>query len=301
MTLLCALILDALTGEPRWLWSRLPHPAVVMGNIIAKLSYRLNRAPGQKIKGIILVISLVIGGGVLGALLAELGALAEIIVATILLAQKSLMQHVQNVGQSLRMSLSAGRRSVAMIVGRDTAQMDKTQVARAAIESAAENFSDGIVAPVFWFAIAGLPGLIIYKVINTADSMVGYKNKSYIDFGWATARLDDVINWVPARMSALGIWLLTGCTTPWPTLARDARLHRSPNAGWPEAAMAHALGISLSGPRSYEGKMQEFSWVNVLGRKNIGPVDIDKAIRILWVAWFGMLGLVATFTLVSFL
>tara|TARA_B100000780_G_scaffold235186_1_gene175725 strand:+ start:678 stop:1496 length:819 start_codon:yes stop_codon:yes gene_type:complete len=272
-----------------------------MGNIIAKLSYRLNRAPGQKIKGIILVISLVIGGGVLGALLAELGALAEIIVATILLAQKSLMQHVQNVGQSLRMSLSAGRRSVAMIVGRDTAQMDKTQVARAAIESAAENFSDGIVAPVFWFAIAGLPGLIIYKVINTADSMVGYKNKSYIDFGWATARLDDVINWVPARMSALGIWLLTGCTTPWPTLARDARLHRSPNAGWPEAAMAHALGISLSGPRSYEGKMQEFSWVNVLGRKNIGPVDIDKAIRILWVAWFGMLGLVATFTLVSFL
>mgnify|MGYP001394415022 CR=1 FL=1 len=301
MTLLCALILDALTGEPRWLWSRLPHPAVVMGNIIAKLSYRLNRAPGQKIKGIILVISLVIGGGVLGALLAELGALAEIIVATILLAQKSLMQHVQNVGQSLRMSLSAGRRSVAMIVGRDTAQMDKTQVARAAIESAAENFSDGIVAPVFWFAIAGLPGLIIYKVINTADSMVGYKNKSYIDFGWATARLDDVINWVPARMSALGIWLLTGCTTPWPTLARDAKLHRSPNAGWPEAAMAHALGISLSGPRSYEGKMQEFSWVNVLGRKNIGPVDIDKAIRILWVAWFGMLGLVATFTLVSFL
>ena len=301
MSLLCALILDALMGEPRWLWSRLPHPAVVMGKIIAKASNRLNRAPGQKIKGTVLVISLVIGGGILGALLAELGALAEIVVATILLAQKSLVQHVQDVAQSLRLSLSAGRRSVAMIVGRDTAQMDYAQVARGAIESAAENFSDGVVAPVFWFAIGGLPGLIIYKVINTADSMVGYKNKTYVDFGWAAARLDDMINWVPARMSAFGIWLLTGCATPWATLARDAKLHRSPNAGWPEAAMAHALGISLSGPRSYEGKMQDFSWVNALGRKDIGPVDIDKAIHILWVTWSGMLAIVASVTLVFFL
>lgn len=186
-------------GEPRWLWSRLPHPAVVMGKIIAKASNRLNRAPGQKIKGTVLVISLVIGGGILGALLAELGALAEIVVATILLAQKSLVQHVQDVAQSLRLSLSAGRRSVAMIVGRDTAQMDYAQVARGAIESAAENFSDGVVAPVFWFAIGGLPGLIIYKVINTADSMVGYKNKTYVDFGWAAARLDDMINWVDRK------------------------------------------------------------------------------------------------------
>ena len=301
MTLVFALILDALMGEPRWLWSRLPHPAVVIGNIIAKASHCLNYAPGQTVKGIILVMGLVIGAGILAAGLAQLGPLVEIILAAILLAQKSLVQHVQDVAQSLRQSLSAGRRSVAMIVGRDTGTMDEAQVARGAIESAAENFSDGIVAPVFWFAIAGLPGLTIYKAINTADSMIGYKNETYINFGWAAARLDDLVNWMPARLSALGIWLLTGCPIPWRTLAQDAKLHHSPNAGWPEAAMAHALGISLSGPRSYEGKKQEFAWVNAVGRKDIGPVEIDKSIRVLWVTWFGMLALALSFTIVCLL
>ena len=185
-----------------------------------------------------------------------------------------------------------------MIVGRDTAHMNAAQVARGAIESAAENFSDGIVAPAFWFAIAGLPGLMIYKAINTADSMIGYKNEIYLDFGWAAARLDDLANWIPARLSAFGIWLLTGCKTKWRTLARDAKLHRSPNAGWPEAAMAHALGISLSGPRSYEGKMLDFLWVNTTGRKDIGPADIEKTIHILWITWSGMLVFVAGFALV---
>ena len=301
MTLVFALILDALMGEPRWLWSRLPHPAVVIGNIIAKASHCLNYAPGQTVKGIILVMGLVIGAGILAAGLAQLGPLVEIILAAILLAQKSLVQHVQDVAQSLRQSLSAGRRSVAMIVGRDTGTMDEAQVARGAIESAAENFSDGIVAPVFWFAIAGLPGLIIYKAINTADSMIGYKNETYINFGWAAARLDDLVNWMPARLSALGIWLLTGCPIPWRTLAQDAKLHHSPNAGWPEAAMAHALGISLSGPRSYEGKMHEFPWVNGSGRKDIGPVEIDKSIRVLWATWFAMLALALSVTLVCLL
>ena len=140
MTLVLALILDALLGEPRWLWSRMPHPAVAIGNVIAKASHWLNHAPGQTVKGIILVVGLVIGAGVLGAGFAQLGPLVEIILAAILLAQKSLVQHVQDVAQSLRQSLSAGRRSVAMIVGRDTAAMDETQVARGAIESAAENF-----------------------------------------------------------------------------------------------------------------------------------------------------------------
>ena len=301
MTLFFALLLDGLMGEPRWLWSRMPHPAVLIGNIIAKVSSRFNHPPSQKIKGIILVVGLILCSGFLGVALSQLGSLAEIIIAAILLAQKSLIQHVQDVAKSLRMSLAAGRRSVAMIVGRDTADMDAAQVVRGAIESAAENFSDGIVAPAFWFAIAGLPGLIIYKAINTADSMIGYKNEMYIDFGWAAARLDDVVNWIPARLSALGIWLLTGCKTTWCTLARDATLHRSPNAGWPEAAMAHALGISLSGPRSYDGKMQVFPWVNAAGRKDITPVDIEKTIRALWITWSGMLALIAGFILVGIL
>ena len=299
MTLFFALLLDALMGEPRWLWSRVPHPAVLIGNIIAKASSGFNHSPNQKIKGVILVIGLVLCSGGLGLVLSQLGALAEIILAAILLAQKSLVQHVQDVAQSLRMSLTAGRRSVAMIVGRDTAHMDATQVARSAIESAAENFSDGIVAPVFWFVIAGLPGLIIYKAINTADSMIGYKTATYIDFGWAAARLDDLVNWIPARLSAAGIWLATGCKITWSTLAHDAKLHRSPNAGWPEAAMAHALGISLSGPRSYSGKMQDFPWVNAYGRKEIGPIDIEKSVRTLWTTWSGILVIVVISALLS--
>ena len=299
MTLFFALLLDALLGEPHWLWSRLQHPAVLIGNIIAKASDRFNHVPNQKIKGIILVAALVLCSGSLGVFLSQLGPLIEIILTAILLAQKSLVQHVQDVAQSLRMSLTAGRRSVAMIVGRDTAHMDATQVARSAIESAAENFSDGIVAPVFWFVIAGLPGLIIYKAINTADSMIGYKTATYIDFGWAAARLDDLVNWIPARLSAAGIWLATGCKITWSTLAHDAKLHRSPNAGWPEAAMAHALGISLSGPRSYSGKMQDFPWVNAYGRKEIGPIDIEKSVRTLWTTWSGILVIVVISALLS--
>ena len=184
-----------------------------------------------------------------------------------------------------------------MIVGRDTAQMDAAQVARGAIESAAENFSDGIAAPVFWFALAGLPGVIIYKMINTADSMIGYKTETYRDFGWACARLDDLLNWAPARLSAFGIWLITGCRTSWGTIVSEAKLHRSPNAGWPEAAMAYALGISLSGPRSYEGKFEKFPWVNAAGRKNIGPVEIEKSIQTLWLTWGAMALLVAGISL----
>lgn len=297
MTLFLALVLDALLGEPKWLWSRMPHPAVLMGNLITHATSMFNHAPHQKPKGVILCIGLAGLGGLAGLVLAQLGPLAEILVTAILVAQRSLMQHVQDVAQSLRLSLPAGRRSVAMIVGRDTAQMDAPQVARGAIESAAENFSDGIVAPVFWFALAGLPGVIIYKMINTADSMIGYKNETYRDFGWACARLDDLLNWAPARLSAFGIWLITGCRTSWGTIICEAKLHRSPNAGWPEAAMAYALDISLSGPRSYEGKFEKFPWVNAAGRKNIGPVEIEKSIQTLWLTWGAMTLLVAGMTL----
>jgi len=218
----------------------------------------------------------------------------------ILLAHKSLVEHVSNVAQSLRMSLLSGQRSVAMIVGRDTADMNTEQVSRAAIESMAENFSDGFVAPVFWFLVAGLPGIIIYKAINTSDSMIGYKNRTFKDFGWATARVDDVLNWIPARLSALCIWAITGFPVKWQLIAQNAKMHRSPNAGWPEAAMAYAMEISLSGPRSYEGQMRKFPWVNLIGRKNIGPSEIDNAIRILWATWVGVLALVTASAILFF-
>jgi len=300
MSLILAILLDALLGEPRWLWSRLPHPAVVIGNIISKLSKLMNHAPQQKRKGVLLVLILAIGGGITGILITWLGPIADAVTVAILLAHKSLVEHVSNVAQSLRMSLLSGQRSVAMIVGRDTADMNTEQVSRAAIESMAENFSDGFVAPVFWFLVAGLPGIIIYKAINTSDSMIGYKNRTFKDFGWATARVDDVLNWIPARLSALCIWATTGFPVKWQLIAQNAKMHRSPNAGWPEAAMAYAMEISLSGPRSYEGQMRKFPWVNPIGRKNIGPSEIDNAIRILWATWVGVLALVTASAILFF-
>lgn len=300
MSLILAILLDALLGEPRWLWSRLPHPAVVIGNIISKLSNLMNHAPQQRTKGVLLVLTLAIGGGITGLFITWLGPIADVVTVAILLAHKSLVEHVSDVAQSLRMSLFSGQRSVAMIVGRDTADMNTEQVSRAAIESMAENFSDGFVAPVFWFLVAGLPGIIIYKAINTSDSMIGYKNRTFKDFGWATARVDDVLNWIPARLSALCIWAITGFPVKWRLIAQNAKLHRSPNAGWPEAAMAYALEISLSGPRSYEGQMQKFPWVNPIGRKNIGPSEIDNAIRILWATWVGVLALVTASAILFF-
>lgn len=300
MSLILAILLDALLGEPRWLWSRLPHPAVVIGNIISKLSNLMNHAPQQRTKGVLLVLTLAIGGGITGLFITWLGPIADVVTVAILLAHKSLVEHVSDVAQSLRMSLFSGQRSVAMIVGRDTTEMNTEQVSRAAIESMAENFSDGFVAPVFWFLVAGLPGIIIYKAINTSDSMIGYKNRTFKDFGWATARVDDVLNWIPARLSALCIWAITGFPVKWRLIAQNAKLHRSPNAGWPEAAMAYALEISLSGPRSYEGQMQKFPWVNPIGRKNIGPSEIDNAIRILWATWVGVLALVTASAILFF-
>lgn len=300
MSLILAILLDALLGEPRWLWSRLLHPAVIIGNIISKLSNLMNHAPQQRTKGVLLVLTLAIGGGITGLFITWLGPIADVVTVAILLAHKSLVEHVSDVAQSLRMSLFSGQRSVSMIVGRDTANMNTEQVSRAAIESMAENFSDGFVAPVFWFLVAGLPGIIIYKAINTSDSMIGYKNRTFKDFGWATARVDDVLNWIPARLSALCIWAITGFPVKWRLIAQNAKLHRSPNAGWPEAAMAYALEISLSGPRSYEGQMQKFPWVNPIGRKNIGPSEIDNAIRILWATWVGVLALVTASAILFF-
>ena len=281
-----ALLLDGIFGEPEWLWSRLPHPAVLMGRAIGFLDHRLNRPP-QKRNGLVALWLLVGAAGLIGLFLGQVPghALIEVVLVAILLAQRSLARHVQAVANALQRSPEEGRRAVSHIVGRDTAGMDSAAITRAAIESAGENFSDGVIAPAFWFLLFGLPGMLIYKIVNTADSMIGYRNARYASFGRAAARLDDLLNWIPARLSALLIAFVQGRLSRWQEIRRDAALHRSPNAGWPEAAMAIGLNIALAGPRSYDGRLQDFSWVNPEGNRRGSAYDIRRAVAVLWRAW----------------
>ena len=291
--LLPAMLLDAALGEPKALWSRLPHPAVLMGRAVALADRRMNQGRARKAKGVVALAALGLGALALGWLIHLIpdGGLLEIITVAILLAQRSLVDHVQAVARGLRMSLAEGRRAVAMIVGRDTAAMDEAAVARAAIESAAENLSDGVIAPLFWYLVAGLPGLLLYKITNTADSMIGHRTPRHEQFGWAAARFDDLLNLIPARLTALLLALAHWRPDAGGVILRDAPLHRSPNAGWPEAAMAVVLGISLAGPRSYNGEMKSFPWVYPEGRRDPGPREIEAACAALWRAWGLMLAL----------
>lgn len=294
-----ALLLDAVIGDPDWLWRRAPHPVVWIGNGIGWLERKLNREQwskrSRKRAGVLTVLIIVSGAGLAGALLADLlqghwiGFIAEALIASTLIAQRSLYQHVARVHRAFAEGgLPAARKAVAMIVGRDPERLDDAGVARAAIESAAENFSDGIVAPVFWLALLGLPGLIVYKAINTADSMIGHRTDRYIDFGWAAARLDDLVNLVPARLSGVLVAFAApaaggSISASFKTMLRDARQHRSPNAGWPESAMAGALGIALSGPRVYAEGVANEPYLNAQGRI-AEPNDIHRALRVYAVA-----------------
>jgi adenosylcobinamide-phosphate synthase len=290
MILVVALLLDAAFGEPRWLWDRLPHPAVLMGRLVGWCDRRFNRDADLKLKGALVAAGLLLLGLIIGWLLHLIPdqGLLEAAAVAILIAQKSLVEHVRAVAKGLRRSIPEGRLAVAMIVGRDTADMTGSDISRAAIESAAENLSDGVVAPVFWYLILGLPGIVAYKLINTADSMIGHMTPRYRDFGWASARLDDVLNLIPARLTAFLIALTHGWVDPTPIL-RDAPKHRSPNAGWPEAALAPVLNIALSGPRSYNGVRRDYPWVWPEGRRDPGPDDIDAAADALWRVWVGLL------------
>ena len=289
--LVAALILDALLGEPDWIWRRVPHPAVLAGRAVGWLDARLNRGRAQRAKGAAAVAVLVAGAMGLGWLLGRLplAGVVEAVVAAILLAQRSLVDHVRAVACALRRDgVAAGRRAVGRIVGRDTGGMDEARIARAALESAAENLSDGVVAPAVWFALGGLPAMLAYKVVNTADSMIGYRTPRHARFGWAAARLDDLLNWIPARLTA-GLILVATATRPG-GLAAEAARHRSPNAGWPEAAMARALDVALAGPRSYDGRMQDFPFVHPAGRRDPGAADIERGVAVLWRSWAVLLG-----------
>lgn len=293
LMLVCAMCLDAALGEPDWLWSRIKHPAVMIGSLIGWLDKRLNHGAARRAKGVGVLVLLVCGAWGLGWALSLLGPVVEILVCAILLAQQSLVAHVRAVGEGLMASLAEGRAQVAMIVSRDTRDMTEAQVARSAIESAAENLSDGVIAPAFWFLVAGLPGLLVYKAVNTADSMIGYRNEKYRAFGWASARFDDLLNLIPARLTCVMIVALSGQWSRWREIVADAHRHISPNAGWPEAAMARALNVALAGPRSYDGKVRDLAWVNGDAPREIGASDVFRACRMLWRVWGLALGLVS--------
>ena len=285
LILTIALLLDAALGEPRWLWQHLPHPAVLIGRSLTWAERRFNRGHKKRAKGLGVILAMVITAWLMGSTLALAGPVVEIVLAAILLAQRALCQHVSAVADGLRLGLPQGRRAVTMIVSRDTSAMDTPQTSRAAIESGAENLSDGVIAPALWFAVGGLGGMLAYKVVNTADSMIGYRTARYSEFGWAAARLDDLMNWIPARITAVLIALPGGILNQWPAIRTDAALHKSPNAGWPEAAMARAIDVALAGPRAYDGVMQQFAWVHPTGTRHPGPVQIDAAVTRLWQAW----------------
>lgn len=306
--LLAALVLDRLIGDPPWLWRTVKHPVAVIGEAIDVLEQRLNRPDftgetrrraGFFALGLLLLGALILGGFVsaLCDAFGFLGMIAEALVVAIFLAHKSLVDHVRAVGTALRQGgLVEGRRAVAMIVGRDPSQLDQPGILRAAIESLAENASDGVVAPVFWYLLLGLPGLLAYKVVNTADSMIGHMDERYRDFGFASAKLDDWMNFLPARLTAvlfataakISGWLpggRSGAGAPsffaiLMTTRRDAKLHRSPNAGWPETAMAAALGLSLGGPRRYRDLIIDAPQLNPSGRRVANLGDLARAITL---------------------
>lgn len=289
---LAALVTEALVGYPDRLHRRLPHPVVGLGAMIdaaERASNRAERSPiARRISGIATVAGTTGVATLVGLAVSRLPGPAPVLAATLGLAQRSLHDHVAAVAKALEANdLPTARTAVGMIVGRDTAALDSSGVAAAAIESLAESFNDGVVAPAFWLAVGGLPGLYAYKAINTADSLIGHREARWKDFGWAAARTDDLMNLAPARLAGALIAMAGG--RGWRVMLRDARRHASPNAGWPEAAMAGALGVRLGGPVAYEGIMTNRP---VFGE---GPsptaVDLRRALKIyvracglLWVA-----------------
>ncbi|TAJ91921.1 MAG: cobalamin biosynthesis protein CobD [Reyranella sp.] len=288
---LVAIVLEAIVSYPDALYRAFGHPVTWIGRLIGWCDRNWNDEKqgfeARRLRGVATVLLLLAVSLATGLLLQSLlPALVCGVLGSSLLAQRSLDTHVVAVARALETGgIEAGRHAVSMIVGRDTRDLTEAGVSRAAIESLAENFSDGIVAPLFWMAAAGLPGAIAYKAINTGDSMIGHKSDRHLAFGWAAARLDDLVNLPASRLAAL--WLVLGAALhrgmspgrAWRTVWRDARHHESPNAGWPESAMAGALGYRLAGPRSYDGDVEQGHWIGD-GRSELRASDIREALRL---------------------
>jgi adenosylcobinamide-phosphate synthase len=315
---LVSVAVERLVGYPNFIYRVIGHPVTWIGSLIATMDEKLNTTPHVKslsrLNGVLAVVLLCAAVWFVAASIDIIcnafayGHIASALLATTLIAQKSLRDHVRDVGRGLSASLTEGRAAVAKIVGRDTRGLNISDVVKAALESLAENTADGVVAPVFWYCfgcltIGGLPALALYKAINTADSMIGHKTPQYLHFGWAAARLDDLVNLPCSRLTALLFTLASAfggvdkavktARITW----RDARRHRSPNAGWPEAAMAAALGFKFGGPRTYGGEFVKLPYMGE-GRDNFLRQDIDAGLKLydrtLWI----LLGLMVLFALI---
>lgn len=275
---LIALAIDVAIGWPDTLFRRIGHPVTWLGRLIAALDRRLNRGRHRVARGAAASL-LVIAAALVPALALQalLGPVLAAVLAWPLVAARSLDDHLRAVARPLRAGdLVAARHATAMIVGRDVSRADEPALARAAIESLAENASDGVIAPLFWAALAGLPGIAAYKAINTLDSMIGHRTPRHDEFGRCAARLDDAANWLPARLTAVLI-ALAASGRGWAVARRDAQAHRSPNAGWPEAAMAGALSVRLSGPRMYADRVADEPWLNP-GARDPEAADLGRAL-----------------------
>jgi adenosylcobinamide-phosphate synthase len=317
LSLVCAaLAIEAAFGYPPALYRWIGHPVTWIGALIAATDAEINRASDPpwlaRLKGALsLAVWLALTATATGLLTWVCGVSPLLFIALVLItaslpAQRSLYEHVAAVAEALEtQGLEAGRKAVSLIVGRKTDALDEEGVARAAIESLAENFSDGVVAPAFWIALGGLTGGALYKAINTADSMIGHRTKRHEFFGWASARLDDLVNLPASRLAAVFLLLAALCGGVAPARAarraigRDAPHHRSPNAGWPEAAMAGALGLKLAGPRLYaEGMVQDAFMGD--GRREASAKDIRRALQLMRRACVIQFALLACLALLSF-
>ena len=298
--LLMAVLLEGYFGRLTLLFKAVPHPVSIIGHSIRWLEKKLNRHKrsnmDRAIRGAISVLIIVIGAGAIGwgvawlSLHQEFGWVLETFLLLSLLAGRDLFDRTSDVKNALEKDdIKSAKVAVAHIVGRDPAQLDEHGIARASIESLAENFSDAVVAPMFWYVLFGFPGILIYKAVNTMDSEIGYMSERYRAFGMAAARLDDILNLAPARLAALMIALgafVAPKANPWKafkTMLKDAGKHASPNAGWVEAAMAGALGISLAGPRKYRDTTINAQWIGEGSAKALAG-DIKRALYIYAVA-----------------
>jgi adenosylcobinamide-phosphate synthase len=292
---LAALAIEAVAGYPDALYRRIGHPVTWVGKLIDELDARLNHETdsfaARRVRGAIALALLAAAALAVGAAIELVASVLPYgwfwlaLVSSSLIAQRSLYAHVAAVARALPRGLREGRREVAKIVGRDVNMLDDAGVARAAIESLAENFSDGVVAPVFFLALFGLPGALLYKAVNTADSMIGHKSDRHLAFGWASARCDDLLNLIPARLAA-GLIVAAAGFVPGASAGgalrsalADAGKHASPNAGWPEAAMAGALGLALGGPRAYHGRALVAPTMGA-GRRDAQLADIFRGLTI---------------------
>ncbi|HEY1506174.1 MAG TPA: adenosylcobinamide-phosphate synthase CbiB [Stellaceae bacterium] len=294
--LLLALAIDLAFGDMAVVFRYLPHPVAMAERAIGVFDRRLNREGrsdvARQLRGAMTVAVLIGAAFAIGWALDEYLRVVhyawaiEALLVAVLLTQRSLFEHVTAVGKALQSEgLLGGRTAVAKLVGRDPESLDEYGVARAAIGSLFENFSDGVIAPGFWYLLLGLPGLFAYKTASALASTIGHRSPRYLYFGWAAARFDDLLNWIPARLTAVLIWLAAlvlpgahGGASVRTTLA-DARKHRSANAGWPEAAAAGALGLALGGPRRYVGTVMNEPWLGD-GRARATVADIGNALRL---------------------